>query len=440
MIGYIFITLYLRIKISLNFMKHRLSVYLLLFFIIVLPLRANFILLPMDDVSQKNHLKAYGITYWVLSKDYKASWLLNYRGGSFLLPDAPEIRKECQIRGVSFEILSDGEANQILEEISSPSQNMETVVLEKAPKIAVYTPKGKQPWDDAVTMVLTYAEIPFTPIYDEEVLTDQLLLYDWLHLHHEDFSGQYGKFYGAYRNAPWYIEQKREAELLATKLGFAKVSEAKLAVAKKIRDFVIGGGFMFAMCSATDSFDIALAAEGVDICEPMFDGDDSDPNYQARIDYTRTFAFKDFILERRPERYEFSDIDMTEKRRVPFEKDYFTLMEYSAKWDVIPSMLCQNHTQLVKGFMGQTTAFDRANIKSNVLVLGECQINEEARYIHGQKGKGFFTFFGGHDPEDYRHQVGDEPTVLDLHPTSPGFRLILNNVLFPAAKKKKQKT
>lgn len=411
-----------------------------LFLLCVGQIYANFILLPMDDVSQKNHLKAYGITYWVLSKDYKASWLLNYRGGSFLLPDAPEIRKECQIRGVSFEILSDGEANQILEEISSPSQNMETVVLEKAPKIAVYTPKGKQPWDDAVTMVLTYAEIPFTPIYDEEVLTDQLLLYDWLHLHHEDFSGQYGKFYGAYRNAPWYIEQKREAELLAAKLGFAKVSEAKLAVAKKIRDFVIGGGFMFAMCSATDSFDIALAAEGVDICEPMFDGDDSDPNYQARIDYTRTFAFKDFILERRPERYEFSDIDMTEKRRVPFEKDYFTLMEYSAKWDVIPSMLCQNHTQLVKGFMGQTTAFDRANIKSNVLVLGECQINEEARYIHGQKGKGFFTFFGGHDPEDYRHQVGDEPTVLDLHPTSPGFRLILNNVLFPAAKKKKQKT
>ncbi|MCZ8144051.1 asparagine synthetase B [Flavobacterium sp.] len=421
-------------------MKNWGSICVGLFLLCLGQVYANFILLPMDDVSQKNHLKAYGITYWVLSKDYKASWLLNYRGGSFLLPDAPEIRKECQIRGVSFEILSDGEANQILEEISSPSQNMETVVLEKAPKIAVYTPKGKQPWDDAVTMVLTYAEIPFTPIYDEEVLTDQLLLYDWLHLHHEDFSGQYGKFYGAYRNAPWYIEQKREAEVLAAKLGFTKVSEAKLAVAKKIRDFVIGGGFMFAMCSATDSFDIALAAEGVDICEPMFDGDDSDPNYQARIDYTRTFAFKDFILERRPERYEFSDIDMTEKRRVPFEKDYFTLMEYSAKWDVIPSMLCQNHTQLVKGFMGQTTAFDRTNIKSNVLVLGECQINEEARYIHGQKGKGFFTFFGGHDPEDYRHQVGDEPTVLDLHPTSPGFRLILNNVLFPAAKKKKQKT
>lgn len=408
--------------------------------LISVSVKANFILLPMDDVSQKNHLKAYGITYWALDKQYKASWLLNYRGGSFLLPDAPEIRKECQIRGVSFEPISDVEANQIFEEIASPSQNMETVVLEKAPKVAVYTPKGKQPWDDAVTMVLTYAEIPFTPIYDEEVLSDQLILYDWLHLHHEDFTGQYGKFFGAYRNAPWYIEQKKNSEALAAKLGFDKVSQEKLAVAKKIRDFVIGGGFMFAMCSATDSFDIALSAEGVDICEPMFDGDGSDANYQSKVDYSRTFAFKDFILERRPEKYEFSDIDTTEKRRIPMEKDYFTLMEFSAKWDVIPTMLCQNHTQLVKGFMGQTTAFNRDLIKSSVLVLGENQLNEEARYIHGQRGKGFFTFFGGHDPEDYQHRVGDEPTVLDLHPTSPGFRLILNNVLFPAAKKKPQKT
>mgnify|MGYP003604478659 CR=1 FL=1 len=421
-------------------MKFLKSTYLLLFLLIVIPARANFILLPMDDISQKNHLKAYGITYWCLDKAYKASWLLNYRGGSFLLPDAPEIRKECQIRNVSFEILSDAEANNILDEISSPSQNMETVVLEKAPKIAVYTPKGKQPWDDAVTMVLTYAEIPFTPIYDEEVLSDQLILYDWLHLHHEDFTGQYGKFYGTYKNAPWYIEQKKASEVLAKKLGYDKVSEEKLAVAKKIRDFVIGGGFMFAMCSATDSFDIALSAEGVDICEPMFDGDDSDANYQSKIDYTKTFAFKDFILDRKPDHYEFSDIDMTEKRKIPMEKDYFTLMEFSAKWDVIPSMLCQNHTQLVKGFMGQTTSFERSLIKSNVLVLGENQLNEEARYIHGQKGKGFFTFYGGHDPEDYQHRVGDEPTVLDLHPNSPGFRLILNNVLFPAAKKKKQKT
>jgi len=416
------------------------NTFYILFLLVSFAAKASFILLPMDETTQKNHLKAYGITYWCLNKQYKASWLLNYRGGSFLLPDADEIRKECQIRGVSFELLSDAEANQILEEISSPSQNMETVVLEKAPKVAVYTPKGKQPWDDAVTMVLTYAEIPFTPIYDEEVLSDQLILYDWLHLHHEDFSGQYGKFFGQYRNAPWYIEQKRDSEALATKLGYAKVSQEKLAVAKKIRDFVIGGGFMFAMCSATDSFDIALSAEGVDICEPMFDGDASEGNYQTKIDYGRTFAFKNFVLDRKPEHYEFSDIDMTEKRKIPFEKDYFTLMDFSAKWDVIPSMLCQNHTQLVKGFMGQTTAFDSELIKSNVLTLGKCELNDEARYIHGQKGKGFFTFYGGHDPEDFQHRVGDEPTVLDLHPNSPGFRLILNNVLFPAARKKPQKT
>lgn len=411
-------------------------------FILLLSLnaKASFILLPMDETTQQNHLKAYGITYWCLSRDYKASWLLNYRGGSFLLPDADEIRKECKIRGVSFEILSDSEEASILNDISSPSQNMESVILEKAPKIAVYTPKGKQPWDDAVTLVLTYAEIPFTPIYDEEVLSDQLLLYDWLHLHHEDFTGQYGKFYAAYKNTPWYIEQKKDAEALATKLGYSKVSQEKGAVAKKIRDFVIGGGFMFAMCSATDSFDIALAADGVDICETMFDGDPSESNYQSKLNYANSFAFKDFILERRPEVYEFSDIDMTGKRRVPMEKDYFTLMEFSAKWDPIPSMLCQNHTQLVKGFMGQTTSFNETLVKSNVLVMGTCELNGEARYIHGEKGKGMFTFFGGHDPEDFQHQVGDPPTVLDLHPNSPGYRLILNNVLFPAAKKKKLKT
>jgi hypothetical protein len=409
-------------------------------FLLSLTAKASFILIPMDETTQQNHLKAYGITYWCLSKDYKASWLLNYRGGSFLLPDADEIRKECKIRGVSFEVLSDTEEASILNEISSPSQNMESVILEKAPKIAVYTPKGKQPWDDAVTLVLTYAEIPFTPIYDEEVLSDQLLLYDWLHLHHEDFTGQYGKFYAAYKNTPWYIDQKRDAEALAAKLGYSKVSQEKGAVAKKIRDFVIGGGFMFAMCSATDSFDIALSADGVDICEAMFDGDASESNYQSKLDYGNSFAFKNFTLERKPEVYEFSDIDMTNKRRIPMEKDYFSLMEFSAKWDPIPSMLCQNHTQLVKGFMGQTTSFDTALIKSNVLVMGTCELNGESRYIHGEKGKGMFTFFGGHDPEDFQHQVGDPPTVLDLHPNSPGYRLILNNVLFPAAKKKKLKT
>ncbi len=414
--------------------------FLFLLLFLTISVKASFILLPMDETTQKNHLKAYGITYWCLNKEYKASWLLNYRGGSFLLPDAVEIRKECQIRGVSFEILSDDEKEALLAEISSPSQNMDAVVLEKAPKIAVYTPPGKQPWDDAVTLVLTYAEIPFTPVYDEEVLADGLIQYEWLHLHHEDFTGQYGKFYGAYRNAPWYIEQKKSAEALATKLGYSKVSQEKLAVSKKITDFVIGGGFMFAMCSATDSFDIALAADGVDICEAMFDGDESDGNYQSKINYANSFAFKNYTLDRKPEHYEFSDIDTTEKRKMPMEKDYFTLMDFSAKWDPIPTMLCQNHTQLVKGFMGQTTAFDSEFVKTSVLVLGQNELNSEARYIHGEKGKGMFTYYGGHDPEDYQHRVGDSPTVLDLHPNSPGYRLILNNVLFPAARKKKQKT
>ncbi|NAS32676.1 asparagine synthetase B [Flavobacteriaceae bacterium R38] len=394
----------------------------------------------MDAETQRDHLKAYGLTYWTLSKQLKVKWLLNFRGGSFLLPDSEEIRKECQIRGVSFEVLSDAKAESILEDISSPSKNQDAVVLEKAPKIAVYSPKGNQPWDDAVTLVLTYAEIPYEVVYDEEVLSDGLLLYDWLHLHHEDFTGQYGKFYGAYRAAPWYIEEKKKAEALAAKLGYDKVSEEKRAVALKIRDYVVGGGFMFAMCSATDSFDIALAAENVDICEAMFDGDPSEPNYQAKIDYNKTFAFTDFNLERNPNRYEFSSIDMTEKRYIPKQTDYFSLMDFSAKWDPIPTMLCQNHTALVKGFMGQTTSFDRNEIKANVLVLGENKTNREARYIHGIKGQGFFTFYGGHDPEDYRHRVGDPKTELELHPTSPGYRLILNNVLFPAAKKKKQKT
>jgi hypothetical protein len=394
----------------------------------------------MDAEGQKNHLKAYGVTYWTLEKQLKVKWLLNYRGGSFLLPDAEDIQRECQIRGVSYEVISNSKAEEILELISSPSQNMEAVVLEKAPKIAVYSPKGNLPWDDAVTMVLTYAEIPYDVIYDEEVLSDALLLYDWLHLHHEDFTGQYGKFYRAYKSAAWYIEEKNAAETLAAKLGYSKVSEEKLAVALKIRDYVIGGGFMFAMCSATDSFDIALSAEGVDICEPMFDGDGSDANYQSKIDYNKTFAFKDFILERNPNIYEFSSIDMTNKRQIPPTTDYFTLMDFSAKWDPVPTMLNQNHTALVKGFMGQTTSFTRNEIKSNVLVLGENKSNSEAKYIHGIKGKGFFTFYGGHDPEDYTHRVGDPKTELDLHPTSPGYRLILNNVLFPAAKKKKQKT
>lgn len=416
------------------------NIALLFFLFIFANIFASYILIPMDAESQKNHLKAYGITFWTLEKQQKVKWLLNYRGGSFLLPDFEEIQRECQIRGVSYEVISDAKAESILLEISSPSKNMEAVVLEKAPKIAVYTPYGKQPWDDAVTMVLTYAEIPYETIYDEEVLNDALLLFDWLHLHHEDFTGQYGKFYRAYRSTPWYIKEKKDAENLAAKLGYDKVSQEKLDVALKIRDYVVGGGFMFAMCSATDSFDITLSAEGIDICEPMFDGDGTDASYQSKIDYNKTFAFKDYILERNPNIYEFSSIDMTAKRRIPKLTDYFTLMDFSAKWDPIPTMLCQNHTALVKGFMGQTTSFTRNQIKSNVLVMGENRTNGEAKYIHGIKGKGFFTFYGGHDPEDYTHRVGDPKTELELHPTSPGYRLILNNVLFPAARKKKQKT
>jgi len=394
----------------------------------------------MDSEGQKSHLKAYGITYWVLNKQQNVKWLLNYRGGSFLIPFVDSIKKECLIRGVSYELISNQQVESILNEINSPNKNMDAVVLEKAPKIAVYSPNGNQPWDDAVTMVLTYAEIPYETIYDTEVLNDALLLYDWLHLHHEDFTGQYGKFYRAYRNAAWYIDQQQAAEKLALSLGYSKVSDQKLAVAKKIREYVLGGGFMFAMCSATDSFDVALAAHEVDICEPMFDGDGTSPNFQSKLDYSKTFAFRDFIIERDPKVYEFSNIDMTQKRQISKELDYFTLMDYSAKWDPIPTMLNQNHTVIVKGFMGQTTSYSRDLVKSNVLVMGENKANGEARYIHGIKGKGFFTFYGGHDPEDYTHRVGDPKTELDLHPTSPGYRLILNNVLFPAARKKKQKT
>jgi len=401
---------------------------------------ASYLLIPMDEASQDNHLKAYGITYYSLLQGNKVQWLLNYRGGSFLLEDHEAYRNECTIRGVSYEIISEAEAVIILELIASPSQNMESVILEKAPKIAVYSPKDKQPWDDAVTMVLQYAEIPYELVYDQEVLDDKLLLYEWLHLHHEDFTGQFGKFYGAFRTAPWYIDNKMKAEKYAAEMGYQKVSEQKLDVSLKIRDYVIGGGFMFAMCSATDSFDIALASEGVDICEVMFDGDPSEKGYQQKLNYNNTFAFTDFILERNPDIYEFSNIDTTRKRKVLKTEDYFELKEYSAKWDMVPSMLCQNHTLLVKGFMGQTTAFKPALIKPTIMIMGQNNVNGEARYIHGVKGKGMYTFFGGHDPEDYQHRVGDPKTELDLHPNSPGYRLILNNVLFPAAKKKKQKT
>lgn len=394
----------------------------------------------MDEDSQNDHLKAYGIAYWTLENDISVDWLLNYRGGSFLIESNSLVEKECIVRGVSYELITNNFKQQLQLELAHPENNTDIIKLEKAPKVAVYSPEGNLPWDDAVTMVLTYAEIPYDVIYDEEILSDMLPLYDWLHLHHEDFTGQYGKFYASFKNAPWYREQKKQFEQDALNLGYNKVSEQKLAVALRIKEFLAGGGFLFAMCSATDSYDIALAAENTDICEHMFDGDPSSQNAQLELDYSKSLAFKNFELIKNPNIYEFSNIDVTRGRKVPKSQDLFTLFEFSAKWDPVPTMLCQNHTQIIKAFMGQTTAYRKDLLKSDVLIMGENAAANEAKYIHGKLGKGMWTFYGGHDPEDYQHKVGDPPTELELHPNSPGYRLILNNILFPAAKKKKQKT
>ena len=410
------------------------------FLIAGLTARANYVLIPMDG-KQADHLKAYGIAYWVLKKDTEVDWLLNYRGGSFMCKYHPLIQNELVVRGVSYDIISDAEANQILAEIASPALNYDIMKLEKYPKIAVYSPKSKQPWDDAVTLVLTYAEIPYDVVFDDEVMKGDLTKYDWLHLHHEDFTGQYGKFYATYGNMPWYLEQQKEAEDMARKHGFPKVSQLKLAVAKQIKEFVAAGGFLFAMCSATDSFDIALAADGTDICERMYDGDASDPKAQEKLVFDNTLAFTNFHLVKDPYTYEFSDIDNNmQERGLRQDNDFFTVFEFSAKWDPIPTMLTQNHTKVINGFYGQTTGFKKNLIKSDVVIMGENKDINEAKYLHGVFGKGFWTYYGGHDPEDYQHTVYEEPTDLNLHPNSPGFRLILNNVLFPAAKKKKQKT
>ncbi len=413
---------------------------ILLISILPLNLQANTILIPMDQ-NQTNHLKAYGIAYWVLEQGVKVDWLLNYRGGSFTTDYNQKIENELVIRGVSYEVISDAQANQVLSAIASPSSNTDVMKLEKAPKIAVYSPKSAQPWDDAVTLVLSYAEIPYDVVFDDELLYDELPKYDWLHLHHEDFTGQFGKFEKSYRSFPWYIRQKREFQESARKHGFTKVSELKLAVVKKIRDFVSGGGFLFAMCSATDTYDIALAADGIDIVASVYDGDPPDPNAQKKLDYSVTFAFIDFILNMDPYYYEYSNIDnQPNERGMTESNDFFNLFEFSAKWDPIPTMLTQCHTNIIKGFMGQTTAYKKQLIKPDVVIMGETIALDEAKYVHGIYGKGFWTFYGGHDPEDYQHIVGEDPTDLNLHPNSPGYRLILNNILFPAAKKKKQKT
>jgi len=416
-----------------------------IFFVIIIlflsiKIYSSSILISMDE-TQTNHLKAYGVTYWVLENGLQGDWLLNYKGGSFLLPYRNEIVEKCVVRNVSYQILSDAEVNSIFSYISKPNVNMEKIKLEKAPRVAVYAPKTYLPWDDAVMLVLTYAEIPYTVIYDEEVLRGDLANYDWLHLHHEDFTGQYGKFWASYQNAQWYINQKKESEDEARKLGFAKVSLLKLAVALTLKQFIFNGGFLFAMCSGSDSCDIALSAEGVDICHSMFDGDPIDPNAQSKLDYTKTLAFTNFKLSTSPSEYEFSDIDVSHYRPIKGQQnDFFTIFEFSAKWDPVPCMLCQCHTSIVQGFMGQSTAYNKDLIKPNVTIMGENKTANEARYIRGEYGEGTWCFYGGHDPEDYTHYVGDPATELDLFPASPGYRLILNNVLFPAAKKQKRKT
>jgi hypothetical protein len=400
-------------------------------------------LLVFMDLQQTDHLKAYGIAYWALTKGIEIDWLLNYRGGSFMIDSYDLVAAECRIRGVAFAQLSGADAAQIYAEVQREDNNMDVVRLEKAPRVAVYVPPGFQPWDDAVTLALEYAEIKYDKLWDDEVMQGKLQAYDWLHLHHEDFTGQYGKFYASFAGAGWYIEQQVTLEKEARKLGFKKVSELKKAVARMIKDYVANGGFMFAMCSATDTYDIALAAENTDICDVMYDGDPPDPNAQQKLDFSKTLAFTNFTLEKNSLRYEYSDIDQPPSDMLALlnpETDYFTLFEFSAKFDPVPTMLTQNHVNVIKGFCGQTTNFKKSLIKNTVTLLAEREGLDQVRYLHGNYGRGTFTFYGGHDPEDYQHAVGDPPTDLSLHKNSPGYRLILNNILFPAAKKKQQKT
>jgi len=414
--------------------------YLIIIIIVSMPLSANELLIPMDK-TQTNHLKAYGIMYWVLNRGGEGEWLLNYRGGSFRMEDRQDIRDECNMRGVRFERLSNAQSRQIDGQIEN--ENMDIVKLEAAPRVAVYTPPNKMPWDDAVTLALTYAEIPYDKLYDHDILDGKLQNFDWIHLHHEDFTGQYGKFYRSYRNAAWYLQEVQTQERIAAELGFSKVSQLKLAVSEKIRDYVVKGGFLFAMCAATDSYEIALAAAGTDIVAAVFDGDGIDPDYEEKLDFSRTFAFEDFKIITDPNIYEFSDIDIPpgyDPYAIDMHSDYFSLFEFSAKWDPVPTMLTQNHESVVKGFMGQTSNFNRNHIKKHVVVMGDTPGTDRVKYIHGNTGQGTFTYLGGHDPADYRHYVGDPPTNLDLYRNHSGYRLILNNVLFPAAKKEKRKT
>jgi hypothetical protein len=414
-------------------------ILIIILFVSSISLKSQVMLIPMD-LAQTNHLKAYGLVYWALNQGIQSEWLLNYRGGSFMMDYHDRVATECRIRGISFEAISQSKAEEILNYVRSEGVNMDAVRLEKAPKIAVYVQPGNAPWDDAVRLALEYAEVQYDVVWDEEVLAGKLKEYDWLHLHHEDFTGQYGKFYAAFATAPWYIQQVSINESMAKKLGFHKVSEMKKEVALAIKKYVQEGGFLFAMCSATDTYDIALSALDVDICEVMFDGDPCDHRANEKLDFTKTFAFENFKLILDPYIYEHSDIDTGPTMIHNPEADYFTLFEFSAKYDPVPTMLTQNHVNVIKGFLGQTTAFRESLIKDKVVILGKREGTDEVKYIYGNIGKGFFTWYGGHDPEDYQHAVGDPPTDLNLHRNSPGYRLILNNILFPAARKKEQKT
>jgi hypothetical protein len=421
----------------------RLKCLLILLLSVVMAGFAQPKLLIYMDLQQTDHLKAYGIAYWALTKNIDVDWLLNYRGGSFMIDGLDVVTAECRIRGVAFSPLSAADAAQVYSDVQREDNNMDVVRLEKAPRVAVYVPPGFQPWDDAVTLALEYAEIKYDKLWDDEVMADKLHEYDWLHLHHEDFTGQYGKFYASFASASWYIEQQVVLEKEAKKLGFRKVSELKKSVVRKIKDYIANGGFMFAMCSATDTYDIALAAENTDICDVMYDGDPPDPDAQQKLDFSKTLAFTDFTLEKNSLRYEYSDIDQPPSDLLGLqnpETDYFTLFEFSAKFDPVPTMLTQDHVSVIKAFLGQTTNFKKSTVKKSVTILAEKEGLDQVRYLHGNYGRGTFTFYGGHDPEDYQHAVGDPPTDLSLHKNSPGYRLILNNILFPAAKKKQQKT
>ena len=402
--------------------------------------KADKLLIPMDDV-QADHLKAYGIAYWCLQQGYKVEWLLNYRAGSFLADDKPNLENICLLRGVTYELVSPGEISQIASIIEK--ENMEVTELEKVPAVAIYTPPNKEPWDDAVTLALTYAEIPYDTVWDEEVLAGELKNYDWLHLHHEDFTGQYGKFYAAYYSATWYQQEQAVNEMEARKLGFSKVPKLKLAVARAIKAYISRGGFVFAMCSAPETMDIALAAWNTDIVPKEYDNDPIDPGCLKKLDYSETLAFENFTPSLNAFEYRHSDIDTYPERRAYIsgqDADYFTLFDFSAKLDPVPTMLVQCHVGTIHGFMGQSTAMRKSLLKKYVIVLGEVEGKDEVRYVHGNYGKGTFTFLSGHDPEDYQHMIGDPPTDLSLHKNSPGYRLILNNILFPAARRKERKT